>query len=93
MFAWMLHRRRKDPDQDPRERSLWGDLISLGMVFPLCIVLGYYGGGWLGAKLGFPEAGKLVGLAWGIAAAFWELYKVTKKLERADSKHDGDDAP
>lgn len=93
MLAWFLHRRRKDPDADPRERSLWGDLLSLGMVFPLCIVLGWYAGGWLGGKLGHAEGGKLVGLVWGIAAAFWELYKVTKKLERADSKNHGDDAP
>lgn len=93
MLAWFFHRRGKDPDSNPRERSLWGDLLSLGMVFPLSIVLGYYAGGWLGGKLGYPEAGRLVGLGFGIAAAFWELYKVTKKLERADSKHDGDDTP
>nr|WP_320133145.1 AtpZ/AtpI family protein [uncultured Holophaga sp.] len=64
---------------------MWGDLLSLGMVFPLCIVLGYFAGRWAGGKLGYPTAGMWVGLVWGIAAAFWELYKVTKKLDRMDA--------
>lgn len=92
MLAPFFHRRTKGSGE-ARERSLWGDLLSLGMVFPLCIVLGWYAGGWLGDKLGYPEGGRLFGLLWGIAAAFWELYKVTKRLERADSKNHGDDGP
>lgn len=86
--------RPKNPDVDPRERSLWGDLLSLGMVFPVAIVLGYFIGRWAGGKLGYPRAGVLVGLAWGIATGFWELYKVTKRLDRMDAKpKDADDEP
>jgi len=82
MFAWMF--RRKTKDADPRERALWGDLMSLGMVFPLCIALGFFLGRWAGLKLGYPRLGIGLGLAWGIAAAFWELYKTSKRLERFD---------
>lgn len=76
--------RRKNKDADPKERALWGDLMSLGMVFPLCIVLGYVIGRWVGGLVGYRRTGMLLGLAWGIAAAFWELFKTTKRMERLD---------
>ncbi len=82
MLGWWVHRRNREAD--PKERAVWGDLMSLGMVFPLCIVLGWLGGRWIGRKLGFGDIGALVGLAWGIAAAFWELYKTARRLERMD---------
>jgi hypothetical protein len=84
MFAWLLHRRIKDKDANPQERALWGDLISLGMVFPICIVTGFFLGRWIGGFFGHEYAGKLVGMAWGIAAAFWELYKTAINLSRFD---------
>ncbi|MBP1627845.1 MAG: putative F0F1-ATPase subunit Ca2+/Mg2+ transporter [Holophagaceae bacterium] len=83
--------RPKPKDADPKERALWGDLMSLGMVFPAAIVLGYFIGRWAGTKLGHPKAGILVGLAWGVATGFWELYKVTKRMERMDKDNDSDD--
>jgi hypothetical protein len=51
---------------DPKERALWGDLMSLGMVFPIAILLGWFIGKWIGGKLGHPEAGSLIGLVWGV---------------------------
>lgn len=76
-------------DASPRERALWGDLMALGMVFPIAIVLGFFAGRWLGGLVGFPRAGMLVGLVWGIATGFWELYKVTVRLNRMDGDGDG----
>lgn len=67
---------------DPKERALWGDLLSLGMVFPIAILLGWFLGKWIGGRLGHPEGGALVGLAWGVATGFYELYKVAMKLNR-----------
>jgi len=81
---------------DAKERSLWGDLISIGMVFPIAIVLGWYLGQWIGGMFGHPGPGRLIGLAWGILTGFWELFKVTKRLEKYDESNSdnsgGDDS-
>lgn len=69
-------------DADPKERALWGELMSLGLVFPIAIVLGLFGGRWIGGWFGHPAAGQWIGLAYGIATGFWELYKTTKRLDR-----------
>ena len=53
----MIFRPRPD-DASPKERALWGDLLSLGLVFPTAIVLGFYLGRWIGGKLGHREAGQ-----------------------------------
>jgi len=76
----------KKDGADTKERSLWGDLVSLGMVFPLAIVIGWYLGQWIGGMFGRPVAGRLIGLALGILSGFWELFKVTKRLEKYDGK-------
>jgi hypothetical protein len=77
--------RFKPRDVDKRERALWGDLTSLGMVFPIAITVGFFLGRWVGGRLGHPAVGQYVGLAWGIAAGFWELYKTTQRLDRLDA--------
>lgn len=69
---------------NPKERALWADLMSLGMVFPSAIVLGFFIGRWIGGYFGHPAAGQWVGLVWGIATGFWELYKVTTRMNRMD---------
>ena len=75
---------RRDKGVDPRERALWGDLMGLGMVFPIAIALGFFIGRWVGKLLGHRQAGMWVGLAWGVATGFWELYKTTQRLDRYD---------
>ena len=83
---------RKDRGVDPGERALWGDLMGLGLVFPIAIALGYFAGRWAGGKLGHPTAGIWIGLAWGVATGFWELYKTTVRLDRYDqARKDGKD--
>jgi F0F1-type ATP synthase assembly protein I len=82
-----MHRPSKKDGIDPKERSLWGDLISLGMVFPIAIVLGWYFGQWIGGIFGHPRPGRLIGLVFGIISGFWELFKVTKRLEKFDNSN------
>ena len=81
---------------------MWGDLMALGMVFPNAIALGFFLGRWVGGLLGHPGAGMAVGLVWGVASGFWELYKVTVRLNRMDDSgkdqpaahgHKGDSGP
>ncbi len=79
----MIFRPNKN-DADPKERALWGDLLSMGLVFPIAIVLGFFLGKWIGGLFGHAEAGQWVGLVWGIAAGFWELYKVTLRMNAMD---------
>jgi hypothetical protein len=76
--------RPKSKDVDPRERAVWGDLLAMGMVFPIAIVLGFFLGRWIGGYFGHREMGQWIGLVWGIATGFWELYKVNAKLDRLD---------
>lgn len=91
---------RPKPSGDPRERALWGDLIAMGMVFPIAIVLGYYIGRYIGGRFGHAEGGGLWGIGWGIATGFYELYKVTIRMSKkkpgppdddSNPKKDGDD--
>ena len=83
----MILRPKKD-DASPKERALWADLMSLGLVFPIAIVLGFFLGRWIGGLVGHPEGGQWIGLIWGVAAGFWELYKVTMRANALD-----EDAP
>jgi len=62
------------------ERAVWGDIMSLGMVFPISITIGFFLGRWLGRFFGYPKTGIVVGLICGIATGFLELYRVTVRL-------------
>jgi hypothetical protein len=75
---------KRGTEADPGERALWGDLLSLGFVFPICITLGFFLGRWIGGWFGHRAVGQWVGLVWGISTAFWELYKVNRRLTRRD---------
>ena len=74
--------RPKSKDADPQERALWGELSSLGLFFPIAIVLGFFLGRWIGRAMGHSTPGQWIGMALGIATGFWELYKVTTRLDR-----------
>lgn len=80
----MIFRRKRRPGE-ATDRILWSDLVSLGLVFPISITLGFFLGRWIGSLFGHAEGGGFLGLAWGIATAFWELYKVTRRVVRWDA--------
>jgi len=87
----MLFRGKKEDGVNPKERALWGDLLSIGMVFPLAIVLGFFLGRWIGGRFGHAREGQWIGLIWGIATGFWELYKITARMNRMDPPPGGGD--
>ena len=67
-----------------RERAIWGDIMALGMVFPIAITVGFFLGRWLGKLFGHPKIGIAIGLIWGVATGFFELYRVTVRLNSLD---------
>ena len=54
---------------------------AAGIVFPLSIVVGYFLGKWIGQALGVGEWPAFVGAALGVAAGFWNLYRLLRGLE------------
>lgn len=59
-----------------------GDLLSVGVMFPVCIAIGYGIGYLLDQWTGRKSTFKAIFLLFGIAAAFINLFKVVRKLER-----------
>jgi ATP synthase protein I len=59
-----------------------GDLLSVGIMFPTCIAIGYGMGylldGWVGTKSAF----KIIFLLFGIAAGFINLFRQVGKIEK-----------
>jgi len=53
-----------------------------GISLPACLVAGYLAGKWLGLWLGLGLAPAYVGAGLGIAAGFWNLYRILRRLER-----------
>ena len=84
----LLNIRRKNTNS-ARERVIWGDIMALGMVFPIAITLGFFLGRWAGRLLGHPKIGITLGLVWGIAAGFFELYRVAVQLNILDKTDKG----
>ena len=44
------------------------DLASIGITLALAIVIGYFGGKWIGGKLGNADIGSYIGFVLGTAA-------------------------
>ena len=78
--------RPKLKDAKPQERAIWGSLMSLGLHFPIAILLGFFIGRWIGGKFGHPTEGQYIGLVWGVAAAFYELFKVSSRMIKLDEE-------
>lgn len=72
-------------DRDDAAKSRWvavGDVTSLGMTLAICVMVGLFGGRWIGRKLGAEDVGVLAGVAFGVVAAGYELRRVIIRLER-----------
>ena len=89
-----------DPRRVPKRSALSGagEVSSLAMTFALAVLIGLFGGKWLGAKLGHEQVGLLVGLALGTTAAFLEVVRTARRMSDATPtkavKHDdGDNDP
>ena len=51
------------------------DLASIGITLALAICIGYFGGKWLGGKLGNAAIGSYIGFGIGVAAGFMEMFR------------------
>ena len=67
----------------PRFRAA-GDAITLGIVFPACIVVGYFLGKGADRLFGSAPYGSYVGGALGIIAGFWNLYRISREADEED---------
>ena len=54
---------------------------AAGILFPLSIVAGYLLGKWIGRALGLASWPAFLGAALGVAAGFWNLYRLLRGLE------------
>ncbi len=58
------------------------DLASIGMTLALAICIGYFGGKWLGGKLGNAAVGSYIGFGIGVAAGFMEMFRSIARWNR-----------
>ena len=61
------------------------DLLSIGIMFPACIGIGYGIGYLVDTLVGTRMAFKVVFLLFGIAAGFINLFRIVNKVDRDDS--------
>jgi Putative F0F1-ATPase subunit Ca2+/Mg2+ transporter len=54
---------------------------AAGILFPVSIVAGYLLGKWIGAALGLGQTPAFIGAALGVAAGFWNLYRLVRGIE------------
>lgn len=59
-----------------------GEYTSLAFVMPAAMLVGFFGGRWIGSWLGGPGIGSGIGLVLGTGAAFLSLYHSLRRLER-----------
>lgn len=58
------------------------DLASIGITLALAICIGYFGGKWLGGKLGNAAVGSFIGFGIGVAAGFMEMFRSIARWNR-----------
>jgi hypothetical protein len=68
--------------RQPGRYSLVAEGSAVGLFFPVAIVAGYLTGKWIGGWLRLGEAAALAGAGLGVAAAFVNLWRFLKRLER-----------
>lgn len=59
----------------------YGDLLTLGIMFPACIAIGYGLGYLLDSWTGYRNTFSFMGILFGIAAAFINLFRVVRKVD------------
>jgi F0F1-type ATP synthase assembly protein I len=72
------------PQNVPNPKYQAGELLSVGIMFPACIGIGYGIGHLLDRWAGTQNVFKLVFLLLGIAAAFINLFRVIQSVDRDD---------
>lgn len=59
-----------------------GEGIGLAWFIPLAILVGTLLGRWIGGLFGHAKGGTVVGVIWGLATAFYEVFKVSRRLSK-----------
>ena len=58
------------------------DLASIGITLALAICIGYFGGQWIGGKLGNAAVGSYIGFGLGVTAGFMEMFRSVARWNR-----------
>jgi ATP synthase protein I len=81
---------------DPRRRggptgSQGGDMMGVGLAFAASILLFFFVGRWLDARLGTEPWLLIVGVFVGLAAGFWSMYRrlVVEPGQKKNEKDEG----
>lgn len=61
------------------------DFSTIGMVFPVSLLIGYFGGMKIGSWLGAEDLGSWIGLVIGFLAGFYNLWKMILLIERREA--------
>jgi hypothetical protein len=69
-------------DQFKHENVGMFDLASIGITLALAICIGYFGGKWIGGKLGNAAIGSYIGFALGVTAGFMEMFRSVARWNR-----------
>lgn len=92
----MTERKPSDPREERadkrRRRVQMLDFSTIGMVFPISLLIGYFGGMKIGEWLGSASMGSWIGLGLGFLAGFYNLWKMILLIERreaAEREEDG----
>ena len=67
--------------EKPSRYAVVARASAAGILFPVSIVVGYFFGKWIGRALELGEWPAFVGAALGVAAGFWNLYRLLRGLE------------
>ncbi|HWP02419.1 MAG TPA: AtpZ/AtpI family protein [Gemmatimonadaceae bacterium] len=63
---------------------------AAGFEFAASVLLGLLAGQWLDKKLGTAPLFLLIGVLLGMAAGFWNLYRLSAKLQQRSPSQDGE---
>ena len=63
-----------------------GELLTMGIMFPVCIAIGYGLGGLFDNWVGTDTLFKLLGILLGISAAFLNLFRVANRFSDDNQK-------
>ncbi|HUP23763.1 MAG TPA: AtpZ/AtpI family protein [Thermoanaerobaculia bacterium] len=80
----MTSENRQRQRERRREAARLADLSTVGLVFPVAVVIGYFAGKTVGRWLGAEEAGALAGVLLGVVSGFYNLWKVGLRLRHED---------
>ncbi|MYK16696.1 AtpZ/AtpI family protein [Candidatus Poribacteria bacterium] len=80
MRATVMFKRQLDPFK--QENVGMFDLASIGITLALAICIGYFGGKWIGGKLGNAAIGSYIGFGIGVAAGFMEMFRSVARWNR-----------